>query len=167
MSATKERASKLSLSKEYLNNKIIIMTYSNKVKIASAADLKKYEIGTQDQSAALETMQADKAYKSFKSKIKTYKSYDDALLDMKAGRIDCIVIDQVLGRYKNTNLHNALKECSYNFGNDYYAIGFRKSDTELTKKVNTALKKTIDNGEAKKISKKWFGKNIVIYKDYK
>ena len=57
--------------------------------------------------------------------------------------------------------------CDYNFGNDFYAIGFRKSDVELTNKVNDALQTLIDNGTAAKISKKWFGKDIVILEDYK
>jgi len=166
MSATPERQKKLSLSKKYLNNKIIIMTYDKNVKIASAKDLKNYNIGTQADSAALETMQSNDKYDTFKKKIKEYKSYDDALLDMKAGRLDCIVIDQVLGQYKNKKLGGTLNECDYNFGNDFYAIGFRKDDKELTSKVNDALKATIDSGEAAKISKKWFGKNIVIFKGY-
>ena len=49
---------------------------------------------------------------------------------------------------------------------DFYAIGFRKDDKELTKKVNDALQELIDDGEAAKISKKWFGKDLVILQDY-
>ena len=56
--------------------------------------------------------------------------------------------------------------CDYNFGDDYYAIGFRKSDTELRDKVNDAIKAVIDSGEAAKISKKWFGKDIVVFEGY-
>lgn len=167
MSANEERAKKLSLSKLYLNNKIVIMTLKDNVKIDKATDLKNYKIGTQADSAALETMQANEEYKNFKDKITEYKTYDEAILDLKAGRVDAIAVDQVLGNYKNTKMKGVLKTCKFNFGDDHYAIGFRKKDTEVTKKVNEALKAIIDSGEAGKISKKWFGKNIVEYKDYK
>ena len=166
MSATPERAEKLSLSKEYFNNKIIVMTLKEDVKVDKAEDLAKYNVSIQADSSALEVVKADKAYDKFKDKIKEYKSYDDAITDMKAGRMDCVIIDEVLGNYKNTKMKNALKECKYNFGDDFYAIGFRKDDTELTSKVNDALQELIDEGEAAKISKKWFGKDLVILQDY-
>ena len=88
------------------------------------------------------------------------------MLDMKAGRIDCIVIDEVLGEYKNNKSDQKMYLSDYNFGDDYYAIGFRKSDTELRDKVNDAIKAVIDSGEAAKISKKWFGKDIVVFEGY-
>ena len=167
LSATPERAKSYSLSKEYLDNKLVVVTTDKKVKINKAADLADYKIGTQADSAALEAMQANADYDKFKDNVKEYDSYDTAILDMKAGRIDCIVIDQVLATYKNTKLKEKLIECKYNFGSDYYVIGFRKGDNALTNKVNSAIKALIDDGTAAKISKEWFGKNIVIYKDYK
>jgi polar amino acid transport system substrate-binding protein len=166
MSATPERAEKLSLSKEYFNNKIVVMTLKDDVKVDKPEDLANYNVGIQADSSALEVVKEDKAYDKFKDKIKEYKSYDDAITDMEAGRMDCVVIDEVLGNYKNTKMKNALKECKYNFGDDFYAIGFRKDDKELTTKVNDALQELIDEGEAAKISKKWFGKDLVILQDY-
>ena len=166
MSATPERAEKLSLSKEYFNNKIVVMSLKDDVKVDKAEDLANYNIGIQADSSALESVKGNKAYDSFKDKIKEYKSYDDAITDMQAGRMDCVIIDEVLGNYKNTKMDNALKECKFDFGDDFYAIGFRKDDTELTSKVNDALQELIDEGEAAKISKKWFGKDLVILQDY-
>jgi polar amino acid transport system substrate-binding protein len=167
LSATPERAKSYSLSKEYLDNKLVVVTTDAGVKVESAADLANYKVGTQADSSALEAMKANKDYDKFKDNIKEYDSYDTAILDMKAGRIDCIVIDQVLATYKNTKLKEKLNECKYNFGSDYYVIGFRKGDKALTDKVNGAIKALIDDGTAAKISKEWFGKDIVIYKDYK
>lgn len=166
MSATPERYEKLSLSKEYFNNKIVIMTESKDVVVKEAKDLANYNVGTQSDSAALETMQANADWDAFKDQVKDYKSYDDAIVDMEAGRLDCIVIDQVLGNYKNTKLDNKLIECDFDFGDDFYAIGFRKGDTELTDKVNAALQECIDDGTAAEISEKWFGKDLVILEDF-
>lgn len=164
MSQTPEREKAMSLSKKYLNNKIILMTQRDDVVVENAADLAKYNIGTQADSSALEMLGKNEKYNEFKDKITEYKSYDDAILDMKAGRIDVIAIDQVLGEYKNKNMGEAMKSLEYNLGDDFYVIGFRKDDKELTKSVNEAIKTLIDNGEAAKISEKWFGKDIVVFK---
>lgn len=163
MSATPERMESMSLSYKYLNNKIIVMTLSDDVKVATAEDMANYKIGTQADSAALETMQANEAYDTFSDNITEYKTYDQALMDMQAGRIDCIVVDQVLGEYKNSKLKEKMTVCDYNFGDDYYAIGFRAGETELTNKVNDAIKALIDNGTAAEISNDWFGKDIVVF----
>ena len=164
MSQTPEREKAMSLSKKYLNNKIILMTQKDDVKVDNAADLAKYNIGTQADSSALEMLGKNESYNDFKDKITEYKSYDDAILDMKAGRIDVIAIDQVLGEYKNKNMGEAMRSLKYNLGDDFYVIGFRKDSKALTKAVNEAIKTLIDNGEAAKISEKWFGKDIVVFK---
>lgn len=164
MSQTPEREKAMSLSKKYLNNKIILMTQKDDVKVEKAADLANYNIGTQADSSALEMLGKNESYNDFKDKITEYKSYDDAILDMKAGRIDVIAIDQVLGEYKNKNMGEAMRSLEYNLGDDFYVIGFRKDGKALTKAVNEAIKTLIDNGEAAKISEKWFGKDIVVFK---
>ncbi len=166
MSATPERMESMQLSDKYLNNKIVIMASSDEVKIASAADLANYKVGTQAQSAALESMQASENFEDFKANISEYGSYDDAVLDMQGGRIDCIVIDQVLGEYINQKLGGKMHLCEFDFGDDFYAIGFRKGETVLVDKVNEALRALIDDGTAKTISEKWFGTDIVILEGY-
>lgn len=162
MSITPERMEEMSLSDKYLNNKIIIMTLSDDVKVTKAEDLANYNVGTQVDSAALEAMKKNEAYDSFKDQITEYKTYDQAIMDMQAGRMDCIVVDQVLGEYKNSKMEEKMNVCDFDFGNDFYAIGFRAEDKALTEKVNEAIQATIDSGEAEKISDKWFGKNIVM-----
>lgn len=164
MSVTPEREKAMSLSNKYLDNKIILMTSDNKVDIKIAKDLEKYNIGTQEDSAGLEMLKAQKNAKKFIKKVKEYPTYDDAISALKSGRVDVIAIDQVLGAYKNKNLEEKLAICKYALGQDAYAIGFRKEDTALRDKVNESIKALIDSGKAKEISKKWFGKNLVIFK---
>lgn len=166
MSATPERQESMSLTNKYLNNRIVIFTMNPKVKIASIDDMAKYNIVTQADSAALETMQANDAYDNFKDKITEMPTYDEAIMEMQAGRADCMVVDEVLGEYKNKNMDGALIMCDFDFGDDYYAIGCRKGDTELAAKINEAIQTLIDNGKAAEISNKWFGRNIVILEGY-
>ena len=168
MSVTPEREEAYSLSNKYLNNNIILMArVDSGVDVTSADQLKDLNIGTQVDSAALEMLEGNEEYDSFKDKITTYASYDTALLDLKSGRLDVIAIDQVLGEYKNNNMDDKdkLKVCEYSLGEDAYAIGFRKDDTALRDAVNDAIKELIDDGTAEEISNEWFGTNIVIFEE--
>ena len=131
--------------------------------VTSADQLKDLKIGTQAGSAALEMLHANEAYDSFKDNISEYDKYDTAIMDLKAGRVDVIAVDQVLGEYTNNNLGGEMKECTYSLGDDFYTIGCASDNTELRDKINDALKKHIDDGKATEISEKWFGKDIMVY----
>ncbi|MDD7347012.1 MAG: amino acid ABC transporter substrate-binding protein [Clostridiales bacterium] len=164
MSQTPEREKAMSLSKKYLNNKIILMTNKDDIKVDASKDLKGLSIGTQADSSALEMLKKNDMYDEIKDKITEYTSYDDAILDMKAGRIDVIAIDQVLGEYKNNNMGEKMRSLKYDLGDDFYVIGFRKDDKALRDRVNAAIKNVIESGKAAEISKDWFGKDIVVFK---
>lgn len=152
MSWTKDRDKSMSLSYKYMNNKIIVMSADNNINIKDSSELSNYKISTQADSSALDGLKADKNYDKFKDNIKEYKDYAAAYLDMKAGRVDVMVIDKVMGEYT----YPELKTSDYIFMDDFYAVGFRKGDKELTAKVNEALKMIMENGKGKEISQKWF-----------
>ena len=161
MSITPERQESMSLSQPYLNNIICIMTNQG-VQVRALSDLQGLNIGIQAGSAALEAVQASNLYDSLKDTISEYPTYDEVILDMQAGRLDCMIIDEVYGSYKNNKLGNVFETSPADFGDDLYAVGFRKTDTELRDAVNEALNQLIENGTAGKISKTWFGQDIVV-----
>ena len=161
LSITPERQETMSMTNAYLNNKIIVMTNEG-VTLASKEDLANYNIGIQAESSSLEVVMADEVYDTIKDKITEYDTYDQVIMDMQAGRIDAMIVDEVLGQYKNTQLGGIFGVAPFDFGDDLYAIGFRKSDTELTEAVNDAISACIESGKAAEISDKWFGEDIVI-----
>lgn len=161
MSITDERQQSMSLSQPYLNNIICIMMPMD-MQIRAASDLVGKNIGIQAGSAALEAVQASSIYDSIKDNITEYPTYDEVILDMQAGRLDCMVIDEVYGSYKNAQLGFIYETSPLDFGDDLYAIGFRKGDTALCETVNAALNTLIENGTAAEISTEWFGGDIVV-----
>ncbi len=164
LSITPERMENMALSNKYLNNQIVVMALKDSdVDVKSTEDLANLKIGTQVDTSAVTLMEGDPNYEMFKDNISEYDTYDLAIMDLKAKRLDVIVVDQVLGEYTNNNLGGEMKECSFSFGDDYYVIGFKKDNTELRDKANEALKALIDDGTAADISEKWFGKNIVVF----
>ncbi len=163
MSITPDRLEKMALSNKYLNNKIVLMSLaSGDIDVKDPKELANLKIGTQVDSSALKMLKENEAYDSFKDNIKEYDTYDVAIMDLKAGRVDVIAVDQVLGEFTNKNLGGELKENIYTLGDDFYVIGFAKDNKELRDKVNQGMKTLFENGEAEKISNKWFGKNIVV-----
>ncbi|MBQ2888207.1 MAG: amino acid ABC transporter substrate-binding protein [Firmicutes bacterium] len=166
MSATAERQESMALTKKYLNNKIVIMTLDKDLAVTTVDDLQNITMATQAGSAALETMMANEAWDTFSANVTEYPTYDEALLAMQGGRVQAIVVDQVLGEYKNANMDGEMVVADYNFGDDFYAIGCRQGETDVADKINEALQTLIDNGKAAEISDKWFGTNIVILEDY-
>ena len=164
MSITPERLENLELTDKYLNNKIVLMSLADGgVDVTDPAQLADLNVGTQAGSAALDMLRANEEYESFKDKVVEYETYTDAIMDLKAGRLDVIAVDQVLGEYTNNNLGGEMKECTYSLGDDYYVIGVAKGNTDLRDKLNELLKTLVDNGKAAEISEEWFGRDIVVF----
>lgn len=164
MSKTPEREKSMCLSPEYLNNKIVIMG-KNADEIKTLNDLKGKKIAIQAKSAALEALKSNtEIYEAVKGNVSELPDYDNAILTLKNGRNDVMIVDEVLGQFKNSKLSDAdkLKVATANFGDDLYVIGFRKGADEIQEKVALAMKEVIDSGEAKSISEKWFGENLVL-----
>ena len=160
MSITPARQESMSLTRGYLNNRIIIMTAPG-VTVTSKDDLKELAVGTQAGSAAYEVLEADPIFAEITS-FSEYPTYDEVIMDMDAGRIQVMIVDEVLGMYKNSKRSNTFGVSEVDFGDDFYAVGLRKEDTELTTKLQAAIDAVIANGKAAEISDKWFGSDIVI-----
>jgi polar amino acid transport system substrate-binding protein len=161
MSRTPEREESMTLTKNYLNNRIIIMSVAGKT-IAAKEDLKNYKIGIQAKSAALEVLQADPIYAELADNVSEYPTYDEVIMDMDAGRIDVMIVDEVLGMYKNSKRDVSFEVSSVNFGDDFYVIGLRKGEEALRTEIEKAIDTLVENGKAVEISNKWFGKDILI-----
>jgi len=85
-----------------------------------------------------------------------------ALLDLAAGRVSAVVVDEIVGRYyiaKKPDLYKVLEE---NFGDEQFGIGIRKSDEAFRAELQKAIDTMITDGSAKEISEKWFGADIVL-----
>ncbi len=158
MSRTPEREATLTLSKDYLNNRLAVMTVPS-VSIASMDQLPQYEIGTQAGSSSLEAIKRSPVYALLGDKLHEYATYDECILDMQAGRIQAMVVDEVLGQYKNNNLGGAFAFAPVDFGDDFYAIGFRRnqqgdnSENEaLCRAVEEAIARVAASGKGEEIS---------------
>lgn len=160
LTITPERQEKIIFSEPYLDNaQIIVIQKGSDLK--SKADMAGKTIGLQGGSSAMNAVQAEpEVYESFGEVIE-FASNDEALLDLAAGRLDAVVVDQIVGRYyiaKKADVYDVLEE---DFGDEEFGVGFRQSDEALRDKVQETLEEMKADGTAAQISEKWFGADIV------
>lgn len=97
MSITEERTAAMNISKPYIANRQVI-TVAADSGIADKAGLAGKIVATQSGSAALDAINAATDIVST-FEVKEYASFDDAYLDLKAGTVNALVIDEVYIRY--------------------------------------------------------------------
>jgi polar amino acid transport system substrate-binding protein len=160
LTITEERKANILFTKPYLENRQIVVV-TDKSPITSKAQLAGKVVGVQDGSSAVEAVQKDEATAKSIKELKKFGDNVTALMDLSAGRLDALVVDEIVGRYytgKKPGEYHILEE---NFGTEDYGVGTRKDDTELSGRLNKALDDMKADGTAAKISTQWFGKDIV------
>ncbi|SDF14743.1 amino acid ABC transporter substrate-binding protein [Sporolituus thermophilus] len=160
LTITEKRKENIAFTKPYMENRQIIVVNANSP-IKSKADLAGKVVGVQDGSSSVEAVEKDAAtLKSFKE-LKKYPDNVAALMDLKAGRLDAVVVDEIVGRYYIAKKPGEYAILADNFGSEEYGVGLRKDDKELLDKLQKVLDEMKKDGTAAKISKQWFGADIV------
>lgn len=62
----------------------------------------------------------------------------------------------------SSKLQRALAASDYNYGDEEYAIAFRKGEIALVNRVQEILNELYEDGTAAEISKKWFGEDAIL-----
>ncbi|SHE89514.1 amino acid ABC transporter substrate-binding protein, PAAT family [Caldanaerobius fijiensis DSM 17918] len=155
MSITKERAKEVDFSPAYINESQVVVVKAENNTIKTQDDLKGKVVGTQLGSTGEE---AAKKLKGLKD-LKKYSKYTEAFLDLDAGRLDAIVVDELVGRYYMTKRPNQFKVV-LSLNKEPFGIAYRKQDKELQKALNKVMAEMKKDGTMARISKKWFGEDI-------
>ncbi len=79
--------------------------------------------------------------------VKRYKSAVDAVADLKAGRIECVIIDELPAKKLAEQNADAVKAYDPGYEPESYAIAMKKGSTELQTVVNEVLKEFADSGK--------------------
>lgn len=141
-----------------LNQQCIVTKASNVDSIKSEADLKGktacVEGGSAGASYAATVTDADKIY--------TTPAQINAFTEAKSGAVDFIVVDIILaknicgkGDYQDLAIVEAIE-----LDSEIYAIGFKKG-SDLTAKVNEAIKTLEENGKLMELAKKYGFENVL------
>ncbi|QIL69928.1 amino acid ABC transporter substrate-binding protein [Diaphorobacter sp. HDW4B] len=160
LTITEERKAKIGFTAPYMENHQIIVVAA-KSAINNKADMSGKVVGAQEGSSAVDAVKKEDAvFKSFKE-FKTFGDNVTALMDLSAGRLEAVVVDEVVGRYYVAKKPDEYRVLEENFGTEEYGVGVRKDDTELLEKLNKAMGEMKADGTAAKIATQWFGKDII------
>ncbi len=159
LTITEERKKNIAFTSPYMeNHQIIVVPRSSTIK--TKAELANRVIGIQDGSSAIDAVQRDPIAASFKE-LKKFGDNVTALMDLSTGRLDAVVLDEVVGRYYTAKRPDDYAVLEDNFGTEEYGVGLRKDDSELLVGLQKALDEMKADGSAARISTEWFGKDII------
>ena len=163
-SKTSEREKTVLFSDEYIINEQVIVTKKSK-NIVNKDQLKDKVLGAQTGSSGYDSFNSNPEIlkRIVKNNDATqYESFNEALIDLENDRIDALLIDRVYANYylKQQNKLQDYNIINAGFEGDSFAVGARKADTTLVKKVNEAFKELYKEGKFQEISNKWFGEDV-------
>lgn len=161
LSISDERKEKISFSKPYIANRQIIIVQAASG-INTKADLGDKKVGVQLGSTADDAVNSDEATVATLKELVKFQDNIQALMDLEVGRIDAVVVDEILGRYyisKKPGVYDVAKE---DFAAEEYGIGFRKGEDAFVAEVNRIMDEMVKDGSAAAISKKWFAEDILL-----
>ena len=159
LSITPEREAQIDFSRPYLANRqvIIVLAGSDIVDIPSLAGK---TVGLQEGSSAVNALQESE----IASQVTTQEYANNvlALTDLSIGRVDAVLLDEVVARYYETQNAGQYVVLDDSFAEEEYGIGFKKGNDELREAVQKVFDEMIEDGTAAEISEKWFGKDIIV-----
>jgi polar amino acid transport system substrate-binding protein len=160
LTITEERKKNIGFTAPYMeNHQIIVVPASspvqNKVELAGRV------VGAQEGSSAVDAIKKEAAVAGSLKELKTFGDNVTALMDLSTGRLDAVVVDEVVGRYLVAKRAGEYRVLQDHFGTEDYGVGTRKDDTELLGKLDGALNTMKQDGTAARIATQWFGTDII------
>ena len=156
-----ERKEKIDFSKPYIANKQIVIVQAGSG-IDRKADLAGKTVGIQLGSSAEDAVASEPAIMKSFAELAKFQDNVQALMDLEIGRLDAVVVDEILGRYYISKKPAVFTVATDYFAEEEYGIGFRKGEKAFVAAVDKALDDMVKDGSAAAISKKWFGENILL-----
>src|SRR5690606_7532324 len=99
------------------------------------------------------------------TKIGTLSEFADnvlALSDLKIGRVDAVVIDEVVVKYYMAQEEGTFRLLEETLSPEEYGVGVKQGNEALLDELQQALDEMNADGTAAAISEKWFGEDKVL-----
>lgn len=156
MTVTDERLEEVNFSSSYATGvQVIIVTEDSD--ITSVDDLfaegAKHTVGVQLMTTG-DLYTTDDIEKAGLGTVDRYSKGADAVMALKSGKVDCVVIDNEPAK-AFVEANEGLKILETEYVTEYYAIAVSKENDALQKAVDEALKELIEDGTVQKILDKY------------
>lgn len=150
MSVTEERKKAMDFSDVYLESSNLIIKKKDDKTINGPEDLKGKIVAVQTGTTGDDFAQKQEGIKE----VKQYAAYAQAVIDLKNGRVDCIITDEVPAKNFAAKSNGELVTCEKECFKTLTAIGVKKGNEKLLKVINEVLKEMKENGELEASFKK-------------
>lgn len=156
VSITEERQKNYDISVPYLSNGQVIVVPADAADVATIEDLAGLNVGVQIDTTSDNS--AKEVNKTVDFELNAYDGIDETFMDLKAGRLDAIVVDSMVALEYNKLNPGLFKITTAKLSNEPIAVYFKKGENaELLEKVNAAIKTLQENGKLSELSNTWFG----------
>jgi len=157
MTATDELKNQINFSSAYMNNsQVAVIRKADAAKYKDLASMSGAKVVAEAGSAGEIAVKADAGLS------KSYlpvKDQGTSLMEVKSKTADIAIIDAVTAAgsigegtdYDDLMIVDVISSAD----SEVYAVGIRKSDTELTAKINAAIKELYDDGTLAKLAEKY------------
>ena len=163
MTIDAEREENMSISTPYMSNKqMLVVKSENTAALTESVDGAGVvaEAGSAGETACTEEdFFADASFTAVDTQAK-------ALMEVNAGTSDAAVIDYVMSIGmigEGTDYSDLVAVEERSFGEESYGVAMRKEDTELTKKINDAMKELANSGKLSEIAAKYKLENLLLF----
>jgi polar amino acid transport system substrate-binding protein len=160
VSMTKDRLTEYEFTKPYIANAQMIVVKPSDNSIKKDTDLKGKNVGCQVQTTANDSATYLMDKQGIKFTLKTYDQVIQPFNDMKAGRLDAVIVDEVVGQYYIATDSKNYKAAAVKLTNEPIGACFKKGNTVLRDEVQKAIDAMVADGSMKKLSNKWFKKDL-------
>ena len=155
LTITPERIEQMTFSIPYLANEQILVVRTDSG-IASKADLTGKVLGTQAGSSSVDVLNANPDLLAAIGEPQLYDDFVTALMDLKLGGIDVLLIDSVVGNYyiaqqDDPTMFTVLPEV---LEAEEYGIAFRKG-SDMVEAVNAAIAELTEDGTVAEIAERY------------
>ncbi len=167
LTITPDRQEQMLFTMPYLANEQIMVVRSDSG-IASMADVAGKTLGTQAGSSSVDVLDANPELKDSLGEIALSDDFVAALMDLRLGGIDVLLIDSVVGNYyisqqDDPSMFTVLPEV---LEAEEYGIALRKGEQTLADAINEQLIAIYEDGTLDTIRQKWFANDVTIVAKY-
>ena len=167
LTITPERKEQMLFTMPYLANEQIMVVMADSG-IASQADVVGKVLGTQAGSASVDVLEANPDLKASLAEIALSDDFVAALMDLRLGGIDVLLIDSVVGNYYIAQQDDpaAFAVLPEILQAEEYGIAVRKDEVTLADAINAQLIAIAEDGTLDTIRAAWFANDVTTIAKY-
>lgn len=159
VSITDDRLKSNLFTDPYIANAQMIVVKPDDNSITKAEDLAGKTVGVQLGTTA-DTSAETLLKKGISFTPKKYNEIIQTFSDMNTGRLNAIIVDEVVGEYYIAKDPTHFKEAAVKLTNEPIGVCFKKTNTKLRDDMQAVINEMYEDGFMKNLSIKWFGKDL-------